>query len=388
MTTAGSGHHLILFLGADWWGSDARALAVALRKTGNALIEVTYEDFFPLQWSTVPLRALRRLARPWFVHNYNQAVLGQTGNPAIDFVLVFKGKLLRSATLKRFREQGTPIYCFYPDVSFLDHGPEIWKCLPLYDCLFTTKSYHLEDSALRGRVREMRLVSHGFDPEVHRPIALTDRMRRQYGCDVSFVGCWSPKKETLLACIVRECPGLTTRIWGPGWGRSAPAVRSRWQGHGAFGDELSIIYGASRINLGLVSEAGGGTKVGDLVTARTWQIPAAGGFMLHEDTVELRRYFDPEREVGVFQSTSDLAERVRHYLADQDRRLKILDAGHRRCLESNYTYEAAVDEILRFHEQSGATTWGRPETAGSASSLQGNNTCANSLPTMTNHTIG
>ena len=110
-TPAGLPANLILFLGADWWGSDARALAVALRHSGNALIEVLYEDFFPLQWSTVPLRALRRLTRPWFVQNYNQAVLRPASNPAIDFVLVFKGKLLQSATLARFREQGTPIYC-------------------------------------------------------------------------------------------------------------------------------------------------------------------------------------------------------------------------------------------------------------------------------------
>jgi hypothetical protein len=346
--------NLILYLGADWWGSDARALAVAFRKTGNALIEVIDEDFFPLQWSTVPLRALRRLARPWFVQNYNRAVLRHAGNPAIDFVLVFKGKLLQAATLERFREQGMPIYCFYPDVSFLDHGPEIWNCLPLYDCLFTTKSYHLEDAALRSRVKQMKLVAHGFDPEVHRSVALSEGVKRQYGCDVSFVGCWSPKKEALLACIVVECPDLNIRIWGPGWGRSAPAVRSCWQGRGAFGDELAIIYGASRINLGLVSEAGGGTKVGDLVTARTWQIPAAGGFMLHEDTPELAQYFQPGREVGVFQSATDLPSRVRDYLSNEPTRIRTLEAGHRRCLESGYTYDAAARTILEFHAQRNA----------------------------------
>ena len=345
--------NLILYLGADWWGSDARALAVAFRKPGNALIEVIYEDFFPLQWSTVPLRVLRRLARPWFVQNYNRVVLRHADNPAIDFVLVFKGKLLQSATLERFREQGTPIYCFYPDVSFLDHGPEIADCLPLYDCLFTTKSFHLEDSALRSRVKQMKLVAHGFDPEVHRPVALNERMKRQYGCDVSFVGCWSPKKEVLLASIIHGCPGVSMRIWGPGWGRSSPEIRRWWQARGAYGDELAVIYRASKVNLGLVSEAGGGTKVGDLVTARTWQIPAAGGFMLHEDTIELRRYFDPEREVGVFQSASDLPSELQRYLINEQERMQILEAGQRRSCESGYTYDTAARAILGFHDQHG-----------------------------------
>jgi hypothetical protein len=353
MTTAGLGNHLILFLGADWWGSDARALAVALRHSGNALIEVIYEEFFPLQWSTVPLRALRRLARPWCVRNYNQAVLGHAGNPAIDFVLVFKGKLLQAATLERFLQQGTRIYCFYPDVSFLDHGPEIWDCLPLYNCLFTTKSFHLDDVALRGRVKQTKLVAHGFDPEVHRPVALSEGTQHQYGCDVSFVGCWSPKKERQLAAIALSCPGVDLRIWGPGWQRAAPVVASRWQRRGAFGDELSIIYGTTKINLGLLSEAGGGTGQGDRVTARTWQIPAAGGFLLHEDTPELARYFEPGREVGIFHSSSDLPQRIRYYLDNDKERTRVLESGYKRCHESNYTYDSAARTILDFHQNSG-----------------------------------
>jgi spore maturation protein CgeB len=343
--------NLILYLGADWWGSDARALAVALRLSGNALIEVIYEDFFPVHWSTFPLRVLRRLGRGLFARNYNQAVAEHATNQAIDFVLVFKGMLLEGATLEGFRRRGIPVYCFYPDVSFLDHGRNIWDCLPLYDCLFTTKSFHLDDSALRSRVREMRLVSHGFDPEVHRPIELTDRMKEHYGCDVSFVGCWSSKKETLLAGVVRGCPDLDVRVWGPGWGRSGPAVRQRWQGRGAYGDELAIIYCASKINLGLVSEAGGGTKVGDLVTARTWQVPASGAFMLHEDTLELSRYFQPGREVGVFTSALDLPAKLRFFLDNQEERMRVLEAGRRRCLDADYTYLGAVQAILQFHEK-------------------------------------
>jgi spore maturation protein CgeB len=346
-----TGNKLILFLGADWWGSDARALAVALRQSGNALIEVTYEDFLPIQWSTFPLRVLRRLARPFFVQNYNQAVGVHAGNQAIDFVLVFKGMLLQAATLERFRKQGTPIYCFYPDVSFHDHGSEIQGCLPLYDCLFTTKSYHLEDKALCSQIKQMRLVSHGFDPEVHRPIAISDSMRRQYGCDVSFVGCWSPKKEILLASIICDNPNLTVRIWGPGWKKAEEKIRHSWQGRGAYGDELAIIYGASKINLGLLSEAGGGTRSGDLVTARTWQIPAAGGFMLHEDTAELANYFAPGKEVGVFNAQDDLPGKIKFYLANDAERLRILQSSCDRCRNSAYNHGSTARAIIDFHEK-------------------------------------
>lgn len=346
-----SSPRLILFLGADWWGSDARALAMSLRRLGHAVMDVNCDDYLPSHWSSVPLRAVRRALAPIVAREYNQAVLRHLNHHSLDFLLAFKGRLLRPETLSQFTKTGLPAYCFYPDVSFQDHGSGIWQCLPSYDCVFTTKSFHLKDANLRSRVKDMRLVSHGFDPDVHRPLQLSSSARAAYQCDVSFVGCRSPKKEQLLKWLLENCAGLDLRIWGPGWGSAASPVRERWQGRGAYGDELTTIYCASKINLGLLSEAGGGTKLGDQVTARTWQIPAAGGFMLHEQTAALAQYFVPGQETGVFATLADLAEKTRWFLDHEHERLAIAAAGHRRCLESGYTYESAAQAILDYHEQ-------------------------------------
>lgn len=349
---AGEQKRLILFLGADWWGSDARALAAALRRCGHLLIEVMPDDYFPLQWSSIPLRVLRRLGRRLFQSNFNDRVAFHATNTAIDMVLVFKGALLKPETLRAFQASRTPRYCVYPDVSFLDHGPEIAECLPLYDCLFTTKSFHLGDPKLLTAVKKVQLVSHGYDPEVHRPVALTQRMKQSYGCAVSFVGCRSPKKEHLLSTLLKRFPTMDVRIWGPGWERSASIVRKCWQGRGAFGDELTLIYLASKINLGLLSEAGGGTLTGDQVTVRTWQIPAAGGFLLHENTAELACAFEVGVEVAVFSSGEDLPQQVAYYLDRQRERERIQAAGRLRCTTQGYTYDAMADAIIAAHETS------------------------------------
>jgi len=341
---------VILFLGADWWGSDARALAIAFRQSGHLVLEVNYEDFIPSQWTSLPLRSLRKACSPLLVREYNRAILQHLGNHAIDFMLVFKGKHFHRATLQQFCSSGLPAYCFYPDVSFLDHGRDIAQCLPLYECIFTTKSFHMADSTVRQEVKELHLVSHGFDPDVHRLTNMSEHVRNVYACDVSFVGCWSPKKEKILASLLQENPKLDVRIWGPGWNRSGAFIRNCWQRRGAYGDELCAIYRASKINLGLLSEAGGGTQVGDQVTARTWQIPAAGGFILHEHTSELEKYFVPGYEIGVFGSLAELVEKTRWFLQREQDRLNILEAGHRRCVEEGYTYRRASQEILSFHE--------------------------------------
>lgn len=343
------GKYCIGFLGADWWGSDARAVAMEFRQRGHVLIERNYEDYFPTRWRG-SVRILRRLFRGWMQREYNAAVRELLSVQSLDFLIVFKGMLLDSRSLQAFRDRGVPCYCIYPDVSFKDHGRNVWECLPIYDCVFTTKSYHLQDPAIQSRVQELRYVRHGFDPMVHRPIVCNASLSQSYGCDVSFVGAWSPKKEAILLQLLADLPSIDLHIWGPSWGRANSAVRRAWRQRGAYGDETSAIYSMSKINLGLLSEAGTGTVHGDQTTARTWQIPASGGCMLHEHTCELSNYFVPEVEVATFTTVAELASKVSHLLGEPELRNAIRRAGYKRCVDAPYTYSSAVQAILSYHE--------------------------------------
>jgi spore maturation protein CgeB len=342
---------VILFLGADWWGSDARALAVSLRQRGHCLIEVKYEDYFPLKWSSFPLKVLRRIIRPWCAANYNEAVAQHLKNQAVDFVLVFKGMLLSAETLSAFQKRNVSLYCFYPDVSFGAHGSNIARCLPYYDCIFTTKLYHIQDERLRSRFKNLKLVSHGFDPEVHRPIPVSDGARQQYASDISFVGCWSPKKERLVNALVTSIPHARIKLWGPGWGRADEVVRKCWEGRGAYGDEMAIIYQCTKINLGLLSEEAVDTISGDQTTVRTWQIPAAGGFMLHEDTQEVRAALMDGVEVALFDGPDQLVAQARRFLADDKARQGFAEAACQRVKAEGYTYGGAAERIVNWHEE-------------------------------------
>jgi hypothetical protein len=336
------------FLGADWWGSDARAMAAELRRGGHVVMERHYEDYFPTKWRHPILKAVRRLLRRVMANDYNRAVAELLEVEAMDFLLVFKGMLLAPATLARFKARGIPCYCFYPDVSFHDHGSNIPACLPLYDCVFTSKSYHLKDPQSM-MVGEWQYAPHGFDPEVHRPIAADGGTLAGYACDVSFVGNWSRKKESILATLLAGMPELDLKIWGPGWERAGAIAKRCWQGRGAHGDELAAIYSQSKINLGLLSEAGTGVRQGDATTARSWQIPGAGGFQLHEDTAEIREAFVAGEEIALFDGPPQLAEAIRRYLGDDEARRAVAMAGHRRAVGEPYTYMRAVAVILARH---------------------------------------
>jgi spore maturation protein CgeB len=348
-----SGSYTILAPGfAKWWGSDARALAQAFRKLGHTIIDIDEEDYVPLRWEGAPSRILRRLFMPVFIDDYNHSVLERASNSSYNFVLAYKGYFLKPETVKSLRDSGKPVFNFYPDVSFEDHGGNIPASLRHYDCVFTTKSYHGKREIDKFGIRNLLHVRHGFDPEVHRPVSLSDEMISYYGCDVSFVGCWSPEKESRLLYLLEHAPGVSLRVYGVGWKYASSEFKQRMGSNlkpGVFGDELSIVYCASKVNLGLLSSSSD-RQLRDQTTARTFQIPATGSFMLHEDTPEIRRYFEPDREVMLFGSDKEMIEKIQRSLSSPSLRETIRMTGYERCHREPYDYLSAARAIVAYFE--------------------------------------
>jgi spore maturation protein CgeB len=241
------------------------------------------------------------------------------------------------------------VYCYYPDISFHDNPYWIWECLPYYDCLFTTKSFHLSDPKVVNRVRDIRCVLHGYAADVDRMSRVPEESLRFYECDVCFVGQWSRKKEERLAALIGRYPSLNLKIWGPNWEVADPAVRRYWMGRGAYGDETVLVYRSSKICLGLLSERGTGATCGDQTTARTWQIPAVSGFLLHEWTPELAQHFEVGKEACAFRDDETLCGCVGYYLAHENERLAVAEAGHSRVRVSHCSYADRMREIVAYH---------------------------------------
>lgn len=340
---------------AKWRGSDGRALAQSFRRLGHSLIEIDEEDYVPWRWQGTGSKSLRRLVSRLWVDEYNRAVIERASASAYDFVLVFKGNHLKPDTIRRLKKTGKPVFNFYPDVSFKDHGPNIPAAMSFYDCVFTTKLYHGERELKEFGIRDLQHVRHGFDPEVHRPVSVSPEVARNYECDVSFVGCWSPEKEQTLHHLLKEMPAASLKVFGLGWHHASNKFRRKVGENlkpGAFGDELAIVYGSSKVNLGLLSSSTSDAKLRDQTTARTFQIPAAGGFMLHEDTAEVRTLFEDGVEVMLFSGKEELARKVDLALGDPALRESIRKRGHLRCVQAPYDYGSAAETVLGYFGES------------------------------------
>ena len=341
----------LVMTGVSWHGSSVTGLTRGFRELGHLVELIGIDQFFPATDGSRFARGVRRALSPFCRAQFNRRIREAVRGRRPDFVLVFKGAHVAPATLAEVRRRGVWLCNFWPDVSMVGHGGVDGRIFSYFDHLFTTKSFGMADIEARLGMTNTSFLPHGFDPQVHRPI-----LRRSDAPDapVSFVGAWSPGKERFLAPLAEAIGPEKLAVRGDAWNRvrSVP-LRRAVRGGSVFGDFYAEAIAASRINLGLLSEKVPGASSGDLVTTRTYEISACGGFLLHQRTAELADFFDEGREVACFGSSEELVEKVAYYLDHETERRQIALAGYQRCVRENPWSQRARVIVERFLAEDG-----------------------------------
>jgi hypothetical protein len=336
----------------QWLGSDGYAGMKALRRAGWDTHVVPEWEFVPVRWRSKPMKALSRVLRARAEREFNAELLLQAQRLEPEFLLVFKGRFITPGTITALRSLGVRCYNFYPDVSFRAHGPHLPKVLPEYDWIFTTKSFGLADMRDQLGITNASVIMFAFDPDLHHPMALSERDRKVLACDVSYIGTWSPKKEELLSELAQRRPTIRMRIWGEQWWKAtfgAQTLKNAIGGRGVMGAEFVKAVCASSINLSIMSEKRLGASSGDQVATRTFSVPACGAFVIHERTEEVLELFRENEEIVCYSDIDDLVANVDRYLADPISRREIAERGHA-VVRSRHSWDSRIREILAHHE--------------------------------------
>jgi spore maturation protein CgeB len=293
---------------------------------------------------------VRRALWGRYAAEYNAAISSLAQHSAASALLTIKGSCIHPRTLENLRSRGVRTVNYYPDYHFAYREFDE-ATLEAYDRIFTTKSYHVPYLVRRLGAERVTFLAHGYSSDVHRPATLTEEDRRRLGADVCLVGTASPHKRRLVAALRRELPRLDLKIWGTGWDEAArdPLLAPCIQGYAITGTAYAKAVGAAKINLAVHHGPHAATGWQDLVSTRSFEIPAARGFMLHVDNGEIREYFEPGVEIGVFAGESEVCDAVRRYLPDEQRRHEMIERAYRRCVPA-YSYDERVrviDDALR-----------------------------------------
>lgn len=334
---------LALVVGQDRQETPLRYLVRGMRAGGWELSCLNPDEYL-LRAPGIVGRVFQRATERMSWRALGDAVIAKAEAIRPDLVLAIKALPLSASQRTRLHALGAKLALWYPDVSF-DHGAAIDAgLLDGVDLFATSKHFHLPFMAERFPDKACRLVEHGYCDDVHHPI----EPRPATEFDVAYLGNYSPHKQSAIEALAQARPGLTLAVSGHGWQPDA-----RWQTFPALvGEEMARFLSRARIALAVHYGPHGALGWEDSTSARTFEIPACGVFMLHPDNSEVRRYFEPESEIGVFTDFADMIAQADRWLADDAARE---DAAQRACARARpaYAYSQRGRQLARWFAEQG-----------------------------------
>lgn len=285
------------------------------------------------------LRATRRALRPALKLGLNLALVTAVRQRRPDAVVVLKGWDLLAASVDAMRAPGRAVVVFHPDdlENPLNTNAEMLAALPRWDAVFTPRRFALDELRARG-VTRAELLLFGYDPDVHHPALGAERFEPEISGKATFVGAWAPEREAFLEKLA---PLVPLTVYGTSWDRLRTAALAPLV-HAAplFGDALNACFHESGANLSLLRKANR-----DLHQMRSFEVPACGGLLLAERTVDHQELFEEGVEALFFDGPDECAALAARCLADRPYRRRIAEAGHQRLLASGHTYRDRAARI-------------------------------------------
>ncbi len=276
--------------------------------------------------------------------------------PELVFFMLFNNELKRD-TVRHITGKTKTFNWFADDHWRLSVFSRFWA--PLFTLVGTT------DSEAPEKYRKLG-INNVVKTQWAANIQQTPRQVRNLSVsspDIAFVGKNYGNRGSVMSYLKSQ--GLPARGFGKGW-------------EGGIVDEQTMleIFSTSKINLNFtesyfswpkqlaklfLKKQDGGyflnlkhliSNIQSLlgarraqIKARTFEIPAAGGFLLTGDADNLRDYYVDGKEIVIFKNKKDLAEKCRYYLAHEDERQKIAKAGFERTI-TEHTYINRFNKIF------------------------------------------
>lgn len=145
----------------------------------------------------------------------------------------------------------------------------------------------------------------------------------------SFVGQPHGDRQTVVNEIRKA--GIDLQTYGTGW-----PTRLSFEG-------VVQMFNKSKINLNLNNACDVRFKQ---IKGRNFEVPACGGFLLSGVAENLGEYYEIGKEIVTFDSTPDMIEKIKYYLAHDEEREAIALAGYERTMR-DHTYQTRFNHIFR-----------------------------------------
>lgn len=327
----------ILYIGQLNEGGTCRDRMLALSRQGH---EVFGFNVLKYNYKNKYMAAAQfRLKWKMFLSKLNYDLIKYAGSfEGFDLVWVDKGIYIFSDVVDFMKKKSKlGVLHFTPDAQMIAHkSRHFFESLALYDFVVTTKSFEVDlyKSTCAGNVI--------LSQQSYCPIRYKNPLRvQEFESDVGFIGHY----ERYYGEVVASLSGVSgCRVWGAGWLEAGNrlSVGAEFEFNDGLwrGDYVNALA-TFNIGLGLLAK-----YIPERHTTRSFEIPAAGSFMLAERTDEHLAFFEEGLEAEFFDGVDELKDKVNFYKTNPSAREKIAIAGRKRCIDSGYDTDSVLKKIL------------------------------------------
>lgn len=211
------------------------------------------------------------------------------------------------------------------------------EALKSYELVFSPRQANLLD--LRAIGCRTEYLPFAYSSQIHYPDVAPPDLTAFYESDVLFFGGADKDRIPYIEALIRA--NLKIQLYGGYWSRytlTRPYARGqanpkmlRWAVSGAK-STLCIVRRANR----------------DGHAMRTFEVPAMGGCMLVEDTIEHHEIFgDDGKAVLYFTSINDLISKAKLLIHNQALRERLRIAAHAKIVYHGNTYKDRLQHMLK-----------------------------------------
>jgi len=274
--------------------------------------------------------------RPLYLNHFSNELVKACAGAKPEILIATGMAPLTASGLRALRQLGIVTVNYSTDDPWNPTMRSNWylQALPLYDLIFTPRRSNLDDFQGIGCPR-VQYLPFGYDETLFASQAQCGDTAAH---DVLFVGGADADRVACLTEFMRHGPPVA--VAGGYWERY-PAFRAYALGIKS-PEIIRALTVAAKVNLCLVRRA---NRDGHVM--RSFEIAAAGGCMLAQDTEEHREIFGPEGEAVVyFRDGTEAAKRAHALLCDSSERKRLAAGLHRRIVAGAHTYAHRLATML------------------------------------------
>ena len=271
---------------------------------------------------------LRSIMHIISIDKINEKLIRYALNIMPDIIFVCKGEFINPKILDNISKEvsAKTVLWFPDDPRFFD---TIVKNIVYAFDLAICSSPKMIDKYKEVGANYAIYLPFACEPDIHKPMQLTDNEEEKYRSDICFVGTYYPRRGKVIKQLMEN--GYNVKVYGPYWKNADPI----------YGIDMVKAFNASKIVLNIHIES----DLEHKPNMRTFEVTGSSSFLLTDYAYGLEKQFVIDKELVVYNDIKELLELAKYHLSNDEERNKIRINGHERAYR-DHKYEDRLKTIL------------------------------------------